>query len=199
MRESFIYDLFWEIKNIWNYPPLRIKKIGNKSLLLRPRLIEGASRISIGHKTNINKHSWINAIEGYAGVKYSPEIVIGNDVHIGKYVCITCISSVVIEDGCVLSEYVYIADSSHGFHPQEGLIMNQQLINKGKVLIKENTFIGYRACVMPGVTLGKNCIVGANSVVTKSFPDYCMIAGVPAKLIKTFSFEENTWISSEDK
>ena len=48
---------------------------------------------------------------------------------------------------------------------------------------------------MPGVTLGKNVIVGANAVVTKSVPDYSIVAGVPAKIIKKYDFEKNEWIS----
>jgi acetyltransferase-like isoleucine patch superfamily enzyme len=106
-----------------------------------------------------------------------------------------CIDTICIDDGCVLSEYVYMTDLFHGFDPTKGLIMSQDLISKGSVKIGESSFIGYRACIMPGVTLGKHCVVGANSVVTKSFPDYSMIAGSPARLIKTFSFEKQDWVS----
>jgi acetyltransferase-like isoleucine patch superfamily enzyme len=199
MKKSLLFrGISWAARNIYNYPPIGIKNIGSGSLILRPRRIDGASSVSIGHSTYINKNSWINAIREYAGEEYSPQIIIGNHVHIGNYACITCISNVTIHDGCVLSEHVYIADSSHGFNPNDGLIMKQRLVSKGKVLIGTSTFIGYRSCIMPGVTLGRNCIVGANSVVTKSFPDYSMIAGIPAKLIKKYSFEENAWIISKD-
>ena len=53
----------------------------------------------------------------------------------------------------------------------------------GKIFIDDNTFIGNNAVIMPGVKIGKNCVVGANSLVTKSFPDNCIIAGIPAKFI----------------
>ncbi|MEM3396196.1 MAG: DapH/DapD/GlmU-related protein [Thermoplasmata archaeon] len=53
------------------------------------------------------------------------------------------------------------------------------------VRIGNNVIIGYRALILPGVTLGNFCSVGAGAVVTKSFPDYCVIGGVPAKIIKT--------------
>lgn len=49
--------------------------------------------------------------------------------------------------------------------------------------------------IMPGVTLGKRCIVAAGAVVTKSFPDYSMIAGVPAKIIKKFDVATGAWVN----
>jgi acetyltransferase-like isoleucine patch superfamily enzyme len=53
------------------------------------------------------------------------------------------------------------------------------------VTIGRNVIIGYRALILPGVTIGDYCSVGAGAVVTKSFPPYCVIGGVPAKVIKT--------------
>lgn len=53
------------------------------------------------------------------------------------------------------------------------------------VKIGNNVIIGYRAVILPGVTIGDYCSVGAGAVVTKSFPPYCVIGGVPAKVIKT--------------
>lgn len=55
----------------------------------------------------------------------------------------------------------------------------------GKITIGDNTFIGNEAMILPGVTIGKNCIVGGMAVVTKSVPDNCVVAGNPAKFICT--------------
>lgn len=62
----------------------------------------------------------------------------------------------------------------------------------GKIFIDDNTYIGNNAVIMPGVSIGKNCVVGANSVVTKSIPDNMVVAGVPAKYIcKTEEYKLN--------
>lgn len=168
--------------------------VGTESYIYRPRRIDGLQCIRLGDRTTVDRYSWISAIERYGDRRYTPEIILGNDVHIGRYVCLTAINKIVIEDGCLLSEHVYASDLTHGMDPDAGLIVNQDLISKGEVRIGAHSFIGYRACIMPGVSLGAHCIVGANSVVTSSFGDYSMVAGCPARLIKHYSPERRRWL-----
>lgn len=63
-------------------------------------------------------------------------------------------------------------------------------IEKGPVTIGDHCWIGASAIIMPGLTLGAYCIVAANSYVNRSFPDFSIIGGTPAKLIRSFSKEE---------
>jgi acetyltransferase-like isoleucine patch superfamily enzyme len=147
----------------------------------------------IGENTGIYPDAYICLTTHWAGLTYHPQIKIGNDIYIGRHVYLSAIDLIEIGDGCVLSEYVYITDHMHGFHPKHGPIMEQPLQSRGPVHMGRNCFLGFRVSIMPGVTLGDHCVVGANSVVTRSFPAYSMIAGCPAKMIKTFSFETETW------
>ncbi|MFV0539036.1 MAG: acyltransferase [Dysgonomonas sp.] len=166
------------------------------AILDNPMQIDGGKYIRIGENSSIGRYAWLGAFDSYLNQKYTPELIIGSNVRIGNYACITAIGSVQIGDGCLFSEYVYISDHAHGYDPLLNLSPKDQNLNsKGPVKIGKNCFLGYRVCVLPGVTLGCNCVVGANSVVTKSFPDYTMIAGVPARPIKRFSFELNKWIN----
>ena len=72
--------------------------------------------------------------------------------------------------------------------------MQQSSFDKGSIILGENVFLGFGVKVMPNIKLGDWCIVGAGSVVTKSFPEYSMIAGNPAKLIKKYDLNLNKWI-----
>jgi lipopolysaccharide O-acetyltransferase len=169
-------------------------KIGFNSCFEKPKILDGAEYIEIKENTNIGHSAWLGAFDKYSNQLFEPKIVFSNNVRVGNYACITAIDEIVIKDGCLLSDYVYISDHYHGFDPTVNLSpKDQPLFSKGKVEIGENTFIGYRATILSGVKLGKNCVVGSHAVVTKSFPDYSMIAGSPARLIKTFDFENNRW------
>jgi acetyltransferase-like isoleucine patch superfamily enzyme len=185
------------IKNIIKailYRP-RLGKLGRNSNILLPRDIKNGKLIEVGHNCHIGKSLVMEPIAGYGDQVFKPKIIIGNDVYIGRYCQIFCVDTVKIDDGCVLSEYIYISDSAHGFDPDAGLIMQQELESKGPIYLGRNTFVGYGVSIMPGVSLGRNCVVGINSVVTRSFPDFSMIAGSPAKLIKRYCEERKDWVS----
>jgi acetyltransferase-like isoleucine patch superfamily enzyme len=173
--------------------PRGLASFGPGSSVERPWKIDNARYISIGENSNIRAFAWLSAIPEYAGTRYSPKLKIGDDVYIGHYACVTCINTVDIGDGCVLSEHVYIADSFHGIDPRDGPIMERMLGSKGPVVIGSRSFLGYRCSVLSGVTLGEHCIVGAHSIVSESFPKYTMVAGAPARAIKTYSEVLGRW------
>ncbi len=181
------------LSKIMDAPP-RGMQCGSKVAIRRPHRISNPQCISIGNRTTIGRGALIAPILKYADVDYSPKIEIGEDVYIGPYLYMACVGRIVIGDGSVLSEDVFINDSNHGLDPERGLIMQQELVHTGDVRIGSNCFLGLRSAIMPGVILGDHCIVGINSVVTKSFPDYSMIAGVPAVLIKRYSPKERQWV-----
>ena len=72
------------------------------------------------------------------------------------------------------------------------------LISK-QVIIGEGCWIGEKAIILPGVELGKRCIVAAGAVVTKSFPAYSLVGGVPAKVLKKYNFDYHSWESVDEK
>ena len=103
-------------------------------------------------------------------------------------------NSVVLEDNVVLSDNIYISDVSHGIKLDlEHSIMKQQWESLGGVKIGKGTFLGHGVKVLPNVEIGNNCIVAAGAIVTKSFEPYCILAGSPAKIIKKYCFESQTW------
>lgn len=86
---------------------------------------------------------------------------------------------------------MYITDNGHGIYsgdathslPTEQPIMRCLDSNK-EVVISDNVWIGDNVTVLPIVHIGKGCVIGANSVVTKDIPDNCIAVGIPAKVIK---------------
>ncbi len=185
--------VFYRLKGVLYYRRV-FGNFGNGTVIFRPEYISNACSMHIGDRTSVGHSAHIELIHKYADVCYSPKIEIGNDVYIGPNLYMVCIGKITIGDGSVLSEQVYVHDSNHGFDPECGLIMQQPLVHGGDITIGKNCFLGFRTAIMPDVTLGDHCIVAMGAVVTKSFPPYSMLAGVPAVLIKRYSFEEKQWI-----
>lgn len=62
---------------------------------------------------------------------------------------------------------------------------NENIVRYGRITIGDDTFVGVRSIIMPGVTIGKNCVIGAGSIVTRDVPDRTVVAGIPAKVVCT--------------
>jgi acetyltransferase-like isoleucine patch superfamily enzyme len=80
---------------------------------------------------------------------------------------------------------VYITDQNHGYEDITRPI-SQQTQPERAVVIGDGSWLGYGAVVLPGVTIGKHCVIGANSVVTSDIPDFSVAVGVPARVIRRY-------------
>lgn len=123
----------------------------------------------------------------------------GSNVQMNDYVHITAMESVKIGNNVLIASKVYISDCSHGSYAGDENDSNPDSIPTERplfakpVIIKDNVWLGEFVSVLPGVTIGKGTIVGANSVVSKSLPDYVIAVGTPAKPIKKYNFETQKW------
>jgi len=130
------------------------------------------------------------------------QIVIGANVQVGDYVHIAAVESVQLGDDVLVASRVYISDHDHGSyggtevsHPSEKQI-SKKLISS-PVKIGNNVWLGEGVCVLKGVEVGENSIVGAQSVVTKSIPPNSIAVGIPAKVIKRYNEQLKIWESCE--
>lgn len=169
--------------------------MGPRSAIRLPRNIPNRERVRMGAGCSIGQHSLLHAHSQYAGIPLDGRITLGDNVYIGGFAQLNAMHHLQIGDGSVLSEFVYISDSAHGLDPHGGLIMEQPLESKGPVTLGRNVFIGYGCVVLHGVSLGDHCVVGARSVVTRSFPAYSMLAGSPARLVKAYDHSTGRWVA----
>lgn len=175
--------LFWKIYNLY----MRHKFKCMKGYIYHPHQLLGTKFISIGNHTLIGNGIILTAWDSYSGDTFTPVINIGDYCMIGEHTHISAINSITIGNGVLIGRYVYISDNSHGkgdFSEAKTMPIKRPLYSKGAVRIGDNVWIGERACILPGVTIGEGSIIGANAVVTHSVPPFCVAGGVPAKIIK---------------
>lgn len=163
---------------------IQFKHFGRQSLLAPGVRLFSARHISIGDCSSIMSHCVLEACPD-AGL--FPEMIIGDNVSLGEYSHITCARKVVIGDGVLTGRFVLITDNAHGnssFEETEISPLDRQVYSKGAVVVEKNVWIGDKATVLPGVSIGEEAIIAANAVVTKDVPAYTVVAGCPAKAIK---------------
>lgn len=168
--------------------PRGLASAGSGMSIAFPRIVRGRAHIAIGTNSHVSSNSWIECFVRYGEDNFDPRIEIGDNVQIGRFLTLTAITNIRIGNGCLFSEHVYISDHAHDvFGIEDTPLVQRRLLAKGPVTIGDFCFLGFRAIVMPGVNLGNRCVVGAGSVVTKSFPDGSVVAGVPARLIRNLN------------
>lgn len=127
-------------------------------------------------------------------------IEIGKATEISMYSRVASMGYVKIGNNVLMGPHVFIADYNHEYRNPQKPIMYQgnSFVQKNNgepnLLIEDGTWIGTNVVIVGNVRIGKNCVIGANSVVTKDIPDYSVAAGIPAKIIKKYDFEKEEWV-----
>lgn len=163
------------------------KKIGNNVFIAYPLSLHGGKYVTIGDNFGCDQRLRLDAYDEFLGDTFHPEITIGNNVSIQKDCHIGAINKIVIGNNVLLASKVYISDHSHGEVNTEAIKLppsQRKLYSKGPVIIEDNVWLGEGVVVLPNVTIGKNSIIGANAVVTKSIPANSVAGGNPARIIK---------------
>jgi acetyltransferase-like isoleucine patch superfamily enzyme len=123
-------------------------------------------------------------------------IAFGVGTEIGNHSTVSAIHEVVFEENVLTGPHVFVSDHNHDYRNVDTPVCKQGIMAmaNSKVVIGEGSWLGTNAVVVGNVHIGKHCVIGANSVVTKDIPDFSVAAGIPARVIKRYDFEKNEWI-----
>ncbi|NRO50988.1 DapH/DapD/GlmU-related protein [Lactobacillus helveticus] len=110
---------------------------------------------------------------------YGRNIKLGERVFINANVMMVDLGGITIEDDVLIGSGAYLISVNHQLDPH-----HRKELELKPVLIKKNAWIGAKATILPGVTVGENAVVAAGAVVTKDVPANTVVAGMPAKVIK---------------
>ncbi|HEU5366182.1 MAG TPA: DapH/DapD/GlmU-related protein [Hanamia sp.] len=187
LKKFFKAEASYSYPGSKNFKKLPFSFLGEGSNVMAPFLIKNHKYISIGKNFTALYNLRIEAWDEFAGERFSPKIIIGNDVIFNSDVHIGCIDRVQIGDNVLMASRIFITDHSHGEITKEAFKIppgKRSLVSKGPVIIKDNVWIGEGVSILSGVTIGKNSIIGANAVVTKSIPPNCVAGGIPCRILK---------------
>lgn len=177
----------------WFYP---FSSIGRRvsfhytSKVSRPR----AGRISLGNSVSLREYAWLSvAVEEPWG---DPVIVMEDNCHVGFGSIISARNRIHLEPHVLVGQMVLIIDHNHAYEGITTPIVDQGINEGGTIRIGQGTWIGHGAsiiCPRGELAIGKNCVIAANSMVMRSIPDYSVVAGYPATIIRQFDPEKGIW------
>ncbi len=136
----------------------------------------GLARMELGRWVHIGRGTAIRCHEGF--LRVGDRVVFGSDD------TVNCYLDVEIGDDGILADRVYVGDFDHRFD-EVSLPIRKQGITTAPVRIEEDCWIGEKASIMRGVTVGRGSVVGASSVVTRDVPPYSVVAGSPARVLRS--------------
>lgn len=166
--------------------------IGRKCSITPPLRFSNLSNIEMGNHVTIHSNCWIQVLKSDEN-KNLPVIRIKDHVGIGMDATISAVKSIIIEEYVFTARNVYISDHEHEFRDIQKPIGRQGITKIAEVSIGANSWLGQNAVILPGASIGKHCIIGANSVVNSNIPDYCVAAGVPARIIRKYNKDKACW------
>ncbi|MEK7188675.1 MAG: acyltransferase [Patescibacteria group bacterium] len=183
---SIFRGLWYRLLIKYDYPTMigrRFKIIGSSNFRAKQNLwikddvsILASGKIEVGHDCVFCERVSIWSHE--KGVSIGDNVAIG----MGSYICATG-GRIEIGDEVRIADSVRFYSFNHKYDRKEKPISGQGYTREG-IKVKYNTWIGSGAVILDGVTIGENSVIAAGAVVTKNVPSRCLVAGIPAKIIK---------------
>jgi lipopolysaccharide O-acetyltransferase len=162
------------------YRERRFHSFGADSLIDRPVWIAGEHKIAVGERVMVLRGAWI-AVTRPGWARPAPVLRLGDGVSCRPYCTISATESVVIEDDVVLATGCTVIDSDHTRGESDNVLYNPLV--SAPIRIGRGSWLGDRVSVLRGSDIGRGCVIGANSVVRGSIPDYSVAVGAPARVV----------------
>jgi len=173
---------------------LAFGSIGAGTVIWSPMMLRNTHLVQLGRHVSIRHGARFDIITERYGRTFRPRVIIGDGSSFEQNFHLACAQEIVIGQKVAVTENVGIFDIWHPYQDVTRPIVDQPL-QTGPVRIGDGSLIGMGAVIQPGVTIGRHCLIGANSVVTDNIPDFCVAVGAPARAIKKYDAATGKWIS----
>ena len=186
-----LFELAWCV--------FRTKLIAPKARIIRrPFVLRGGKFVDFGK--GLTTGYWCRFEVHTTNEDMKKRIILGDNIQMNDYVHICALDRVEIGDNCLFASHIYISDNSHGRYDgsendsSPDLAPDHREYVTAPVKIGKNCWLGEGVIVMPGVTIGDGCVIGAHSIVNKDIPAASIAVGSPARIVKQYDGEKKCWV-----
>lgn len=185
---------------------LILTKIKHKTLYYLRKIltfpIKMSPYIKVGNNFNIGYPFRIEPIAYFNKISYSPQLIIGDHVHIENNLHLGVVNKITIGNNVVIASNVFITDHNHGFYDDNNVEFHEnplivppmkRKLSNSQVLIGNNVWIGENVSILPNTDIGEGSIIASNSVIKGKIDSMSIYAGIPARKIKYYDVKESKW------
>ncbi|KPP95476.1 DapH/DapD/GlmU-related protein [Erythrobacter sp. HL-111] len=162
--------------------------------IVRPLRIWGARHCHFGDEAVVQCGAYLVALAEHDA---PPVLKVGARTMIGHHAHIVATRRVEFGQGVLTADRIFVADNRHAFDDPAVPVRDQGLVQLAEVTIGDGSWLGENVCIL-GASVGRNCVIAANSVVTRDIPDRCIAAGSPARVVKRYCEERGGWYPTDE-
>jgi len=160
-------------------------------------VVHGAERIVVEDGVVIGPHVTLRAMTEYPWStppqRLDSGLLLKRGCFINAFTEIAAAGKITIGEDVMIGQQCCIVDMNHGYEDIDRPVKAQSIRIRGEIRIGDGSWLGAHCVVIGGVTIGRNCVVGAHSLVNRDLPDHCVAAGAPARILKRFDPDTRLW------
>jgi acetyltransferase-like isoleucine patch superfamily enzyme len=164
-------------------------EFGSGSVVQLPVRLSGEHRMSIGADVFVGAGAWLQVLD-IGDSADDIALQIGDRAAFAGGCVVSVARSLTIGADVAMARNCYVADHTHAYTDSDTSISDQGLTDINPVVIEDGVWLGENVVVLPGVTIGRGSVVGANSVVTQDLPPHTVALGIPARIVRRFGPED---------
>jgi acetyltransferase-like isoleucine patch superfamily enzyme len=192
----FVSRVITKLHTLWLTATYPFASVGRNLSIQYPCLVRRsiADRIKLGNSVIIRKDTWLSVISGSV---HDLTLVIDDNCLIGARSVISAKNFIHLEHDVILATSVLIMDHNHAYEDITSPIRLQGITPGGTIRIEQGCWIGHGAAIVCNegeLVIGRNSVIAANALVTRSFPPYSVIVGNPCRLARQFDTAKKTWV-----
>jgi acetyltransferase-like isoleucine patch superfamily enzyme len=195
---NFFSHAFTKLYSLWLRATYPFVSTGS-NLSIHPTIVLSrrvAPGIKIGSFVIIRNYAWLNTV-GLSAADSMPKIIIDDHCVINAQAVISAKNNIHLERDVMVSACALIMDHNHAYEDISKPIQAQGSTQGGTIRIEQGCWVGHGAAIVCGqgnLVIGRNSVIAANALVTRSFPPYSVIVGNPARLARKFDTVKGTWV-----